>query len=283
MSETRLKPRLEFETAPAPRLEPEPLLPAVTAASPGAGTVSLALGGGAVLVGGFAALDAANFIAAQFARGPVLGGITLAVALGGFGLLGAAIWRELRGLFALRTVDRLRDALARPDRAREAALQWIAILPEGAALAGAIGATADPAAIAGLLRAGPIAAMRARADALGRTAAVQTFAATAAVPSPALDGLLVAWRGTRLVREIAVLHGMRPGMLGTLALLRRTALSAASVMATDMATDAAARALLSNPLLAHLAGDVAGAGVAARRMIVLARAASVACSPLPPG
>jgi putative membrane protein len=76
---------------------------------------------------------------------------------------------------------------------------------------------------------------------------------------------------------------MRPGTLATLALLRRTALSAAGVVAADLATDTAARAFLSNPLLRHVAGDVAGAGVAARRMIVLARAAAAACSPLPPG
>jgi uncharacterized membrane protein YcjF (UPF0283 family) len=110
---------------------------------------------------------------------------------------------------------------------------------------------------------------------------VQVFAATAAMPSPALDALLVVWRGTRLVRQVAELHGLRPGLIGTLGLLRRTAMAAAGVAATDMALDAAARAALSNPLLQHLAGDVAGAGVAARRMVVLTRAASAACSPLP--
>jgi uncharacterized membrane protein YcjF (UPF0283 family) len=281
VSETRFKPRIEFEDAFSPRLEPEPLVPPVSVA-PGTGTLSLAAGGVAVLVAGFSVLQAANFIVGQFERGPILGGLTLLVAAGGFGLLATALWRELRGLFALRTVDRLRAALTHPDQARRAALAWLATLPEGEALAGAVRATEDPVAIAGLLRAGPLAALRARSDALGRAAAIQTFAVTAAVPSPALDGLLVAWRGTRLVREIAALHGMRPGTLGTLALLRRTALSAATVMTTDFATDAAARALLSNPLLAHVAGDVAGAGVAARRMIVLARAAAVACSPLPP-
>jgi putative membrane protein len=84
------------------------------------------------------------------------------------------------------------------------------------------------------------------------------------------------------VRQIAELHGLRPGVLGTLALLRRTAMAAAGVAAADMAIDTAARAALSNPLLQHLAGDVAGAGIAARRMVVLARAATAACSPLPP-
>ncbi len=279
MSETRLRPRLEFEDRPAPRLEPDLVAVAVRAA-PGGGNVSLALSGLAVLAGGFAVLGAANFVAGQFERGAVLGWLTLGVALGGFGLLAAALTRELRGLFALRTVDRLRAGLLQPDTARSAALDWLDTLPEGAAMAGAVRELSDPAAIASLLRAGPVAALRARADALGRAAAVQIFAATAAVPSPALDGLLVAWRGTRLVREIAALHGMRPGTLATLALLRRTALSAATVVAADMATDAAARALLSNPVLAHLAGDMAGAGVAARRMIVLARAAAAACSPV---
>jgi hypothetical protein len=56
--------------------------------------------------------------------------------------------------------------------------------------------------------------------------------------------------------------------------------SAAAVAGTDMALDATLRAVLSNPLLRHVAGDVAGAGVAARRMILLARATAAACSPL---
>ena len=127
----------------------------------------------------------------------------------------------------------------------------------------------------------PARGLLARSDVLGRTAAVQIFAAAAAVPHPLFDGLLVAWRGTRLVRQIAELHGVRPGLLGTLSLLRRTALSAASVVATDLAIDTLARAALE-PAACHVAGDVAGAGVASRRMIVLARATAAACSPVPP-
>ena len=103
------------------------------------------------------------------------------------------------------------------------------------------------------------------------------------MPAPSLDALVVAWRGVRLVRQVAVLHGLRPGGLATLALLRRTVLAAATVAATDVALDTAARAAVSSPLLAHLAGDVAGAGVAARHMVVLARAAAAACSPLAKG
>jgi uncharacterized membrane protein YcjF (UPF0283 family) len=278
-------PRIELEDAEAPRLEAG--LPMVLTAPAVAdrGTLKLLLGGAGVLAAGFAALGSANFVMAQFERSPILGWLTLAVAVGGFGLIAAGVWRELRGLLALRSVDRLRAAVAASDiAALKAAIRpWLAAQPEGAALVAALAPIEDPAAALALLRAGPVAALRARADALGRTAAVQVFAATAALPAPAFDGLLVAWRGTRLVRQVAELHGMRPGALAMLALLRRTALSAASVVAVDLATDTAARAFLSNPLLRHVAGDVAGAGVAARRMMVLARAAAAACSPLPPG
>jgi uncharacterized membrane protein YcjF (UPF0283 family) len=281
------RPRIELEGLPAPRLEPTALV-ALETERREIGTVPLVLGGGAVLGAGLGGLAIANFVADQFARSPTLGGLTLAVALAGAGLMAAGVWRELRALFALRTVDRLRAELSGVSavRARPALRAWLAGLPEGQATLEAIEAIDsldDPAAVAALLRAGPLAALRAQSDALGRTAALQVFAAAAAVPSPALDGLLVAWRGTRLVRQIAALHGMRPGLFGTLALLRRTMLSAAGVAATDLAADSIARAVLSSPLLAHVAGDVAGAGVAARRMIVLARATAAACSPLPPG
>jgi putative membrane protein len=283
-TEERPRPRIELEAMPAPRLEAG--LPAlVPVPERGIGTLSLVLGGAAILAVGLAALGTANFAAAQFARSIALGWLTVAVAVAGFGLIGAGVWRELRGLFGIETVDRLRVELASADalRARPLLRRWLSRLPEGEVSAANLDALDDPDALRALLRAGPIAELRGKADALGRTAAVQIFAITAAVPSPAFDGLLVAWRGTRLVRQIAELHGMRPGLLGTLSLLRRTALSAAGVMATDMAANTLTHALLSNPLLGKVAGDMAGAGVAARRMIVLARAAAAACSPLPPG
>lgn len=283
-TESPIRPRFELEQIRAERFEPEPL-PAPLGSRParrGAGSVALALAGLSLLLGGFGALEAGNFVAAEFARAAALGWVTLGVAVAGFGLLGAGIWRELRGLFALERVDSLRARLADPDTRREAALAWLATLPEGAALMPAVRAANDPDAITALLRAGPGADLGVRAQALGRAAAVQMLALTAAVPSPALDGLAVAWRGVRLLREVAALHGMRPGLLGTLSLLRRAAGSATQVAATSWAADAAVRAVLSNPLLGHVAGDLAGAGVAARRMLVLARAAEAACTPLPP-
>ena len=272
-------PFFELEATAAPRLEPEPVeMPREPATGPRTG--ALALAGAVVLAAGFALLGTGNFVADQFARAAWLGWLTFAVAATGFGLLGAGLWRELRDLFALHRVDRLRADLASGEEARiaDAARQWAGRVDP--TLLPGLRQINDPDAMLGLLRAGPGEALRSAADGLGRTAAVQVVAGIAAMPSPALDVALVAWRGTRLVRQVATLYGMRPGLLGTLALLRRTALAATVVGAAEIAGNTAAHAILSNPLLAHALGEAAGAGVAARRMLVLARAAASACDPL---
>ena len=133
-----------------------------------------------------------------------------------------------------------------------------------------------------ILRAGPQADRLSRGDAAARAAALQLAAGLAAMPSPVFAALFTFWRGLRLIREIATIHGLRPGFAGSLALVQRTAVAAGSVAGIEMATNVAAHAILSSPVLQHLAGDMAGAGLAARRMLVLGRAAADACSPISP-
>ncbi|MGA9868901.1 MAG: DUF697 domain-containing protein [Acetobacteraceae bacterium] len=281
--ETATDPFLRLEPDIAPRLEPLPAVLSVPAPPRRTRLPPVLLGAG-VLALGFPVLWAVLLIGSLFDRTAWLGWAGLAVVLVGFGLLGAGIGRELRGLAVLRRVDRLRGDLASGETARvaEAARRWVETLPQHSALLPAIAVADTAESVLALLRAGPGAVLLDGADALGRTAAFQAGAIVAATPSPSLDALTVGWRGVRLVRQIAALHGMRPGLAGTLALLQRTALAAASVAAAEFAVNAAAHAVISHPLLRHLLGDVAGAGVAARRMIVLARATATACSPLPP-
>jgi putative membrane protein len=269
-------PRIEPETGRAARLAiaPEASTGVAALPEPGASTDPrwgmplLVLSGFAVLALGLAGLQTGNFVAAQFARSVVLGWLTLAVAGAGFGLILAGIWRELRGLAALQGVDRRRRS--------PAARRWLGmVLP-------ALDALNDPDSVLPLLRAGVEAGLRRRADALGRRAAMQVVAGMAATPAPSLVVLLISWRGLRLIRQIAALYGLRPGLFGTLGLLRRTATAATAAAVTEVAINSAAHAVLSTPLLTHLAGEMAGGAVAARRMVVLGRAASVACTPLPP-
>ena len=236
----------------------------------------------AVLVLGFSLIGAGNFVAAQFAQAAWLGWVTLAVAVAGFGLVFAGIAREVRGYFALGTVDSVRAAHARGDvAALRAALQdWQAGLPEGRARAQGLAEMPIDTACA-LVEATTLAPITRDAEALGRAAAVQAFAMTAVSPSPALDVLVFSWRGIRLVRQVAALHGLRPGIAGTMALVRRVATDAATVAATDVAVDAALRGLLSCRLLEHVGRETAAGAVAARRMMLLARATDEACRVLP--
>jgi len=280
----KVEPRIELEEEFAPRLEPSP--PAVVAtveAVPPSGTAALALSGMAVLALGLAGLSIGNFVVDQFARAAWLGWATLGIAGAGFGLIGAGVLREVRALVVLRHVDDLRAGFASGDAGQmmAAASTWSRMVPAGAATALALQAVNDPDAAIALLRAGPCRTLRDAADRLGRVAAVQAVAGVAAIPSPALDVLFVAWRGVRLVRQVAALYGVRPGVLGTLGLLRRAAVAATLVGAANLAGNTAAHAVLSNPLLVHALGDAAAAGVAARRLLVLARATALACDPVP--
>lgn len=283
MSENRIAPRIEAEELPAPRLEAPLILPEPPERTQWS-TPALVASGAIILILGLSGLETSNLVADEFSRGAVLGWSAFAITTVGFGLVFTGFWREARALAALAAVDRLRAELGSTNAHRRvrAARAWVRTLPEGASLLPTINAINDPDAILTLLRAGPAAALRTRAEALGRAAALQAVAGIAAMPSPGLAALFIAWRGLRLVRQVAALHGFRPGLFGTIALLRRTALSAASVAGAEMAANAAAHAVLSSPVLQHLAGDMAGAGVAARRMMVLARAADAACSPVPP-
>ena len=215
---------------------------------------------------------------------PVQGWATLGIVAGGVALLGSGLWREMRGLASIRAVDRARAAFARGDlaAAKAEALRWAAIGRRTSRRCSRRSAARPASRNWARCCNRRWRQLEARAGALGRNAAVQSFAVTAISPSPGLDALVFAWRGVRLVRQVAALHGLRPGLAGTLALLRRTLQDAAMVAATDVAVDAAARALLSNRLLEQFAGEAAAGAVAARRMLRLARVAAEACRILPP-
>lgn len=280
------QPRVILDEAAAPPQRLDFGWEKAVAALPPAGrrwsSIGLVAAGAAVLVLGLSLLDAVNFVAAQFGRGAGLGALTLAVVVAGFGLIAWAIGREARGYLALRSVDRARAAHARGDVAalRREIESWQARLPpERPRLQGLAEMPMDAACA--LAEAKVLAPLAQDAAALGRVAAMQAFAVTAVSPSPGLDALIFAWRGIRLVRQVAVLHGFRPGVAGTVSLLRRVAVDAATVAATDVAVDAMVRGMLSSRIAEQFAGEAAAAAVAARRMILLARAADEACRILP--
>ena len=291
----RVAPRIEAETrhaerlaAPAPSVDAELALLPAEVLRPGGRltTLGMAIGGAGVLILGLGALEVGNFVADEFRRAAWLGWTTLAIAVLGFGLILGAIGHELRGLASLEAVDRLRAELGGADAVarHRAARRWVTMLPpsvgEPKTLLPALDAVNNPDVLLALLEQGPGRRLRAECDALSRRAALQVAATLAATPSAGLAGLVIAWRGIRLLRQIAALHGLRPGLLATMGLIRRTVFAAGAVAAGEAIANATAHALLSNPLLGRLAGEMAGAGIAARRMIVMGRAAAAASTPL---
>src|SRR5580698_1553044 len=277
------EPFLLLEPEAAPRLEAIQAL--LRNAEPVRWLRSPILAGASILGVGMPVLWAIWLVSALFDRWGTLGWVGLVILTCGIGLIGVGMGRELRGLSALRRVDQLRVEFAsgEAERVQRAARRWLQGLPQHSGILPALTAADTPETVLALLRSGPAQALQDATEALGRAAAFQSVAIVAATPSPAMDVLTIGWCGARLIRQVAALYGMRPGMMGTLALLQKTALAAATVAAAEIAVNAATHAMVSHPLLRHVVGDAAGTGVAARRMIVLARAAAVACSPISRG
>jgi putative membrane protein len=276
----------EAAGAVVPAWSPRPL----DAPAGGWGTLGLAAAGAAVLIGAWAVFGLAGMVAAQFAVSPLLGWLSAAAVGAGAGLIGAALWREARALGSLARVDRLRDALADPsaplEETRAAALAWArdvaARVPEAGRSIPAIGAAGSIEEIAAHLRSGVVSPLAAEAARIGRRAAVEGGAIVALVPAPSLDALIAGWRGLKVVREVAALHGLRPGLAATRRLVARAASIAATTAGADLIAQAAAEGLVgATPVLKEIAGTVPGAGVAAFRLYRLALATAAACSPLP--
>jgi uncharacterized membrane protein YcjF (UPF0283 family) len=115
----------------------------------------------------------------------------------------------------------------------------------------------------------------------GNQAALEGGMIVAISPSPALDGVLAGLRGLSLLRQVAALHGMRPGGVVTLALLRRLAWTAAATSGTDLLGQALANGALAHVrVIRQLAAALPGSGLTALRLRRLAEVTAQACSPL---
>lgn len=256
----------------------------------GWGTVGLAAAGGAVLLGAWAVSGLAGMVASQFAVSPLLGWVSAGAVGAGLGLVGAALWREARALGSLARVDRLRVALADPAAplgpTREAALAWTrevaARLPEAGRVIPALAAAGSVEELAAHLRAGVVSPLAEESARIGSRAALEGGAMVALAPVPSLDALIAGWRALPLVREVAALHGLRPGLAATRRLLARAVSIAATTAGADLIAQTAAEGLVgATPVVKDLAAAVPGAGVAAFRLYRLALATAAACSPLP--
>ena len=303
-------PALVQDTGHSPDSQPQPWVPGfVEAAAPPptevpsaawasvlppvprrqAGALGWIAGGVALFVVVGLVLGIAGFVLDQTARAPALGIATVVV----FGLTFAMMVRgaliEVRSYRGLRVVDlfrsRMQDPRGTADSVRSASVAWLERFPTDVVnvptVRAALQSCGTAEEVRAVLRHQALAPLRERAAALGMRAGLQAGTLVAITPSPALDGVVAGWRSLALIREVAVLYGLRPSTSVTVGLLRRAAWTAVGVAGVDMAATSVVENLFQNaPILKHVASAVPGAGMTARRQYRLAQAVAEACSPL---
>jgi putative membrane protein len=249
---------------------------------------AVAMAGLGILAVGVIGIDLVQFVDGAFAHGTGVGVLaTVAVAAGGGGAL---YWltAELRGLWRLRSAERLRR-----------------LIPS--ALAGELKQEIDAAAV--ILARDPLLnnAVRiyratlepyhtgqdalelfsrfvlAPADQLAQTAirraVAQAFAINAISPTVLLDTLLFAARAMRLIREVAEIYGQHPGLAGTIHLLRQLAKGAGLVGAVDIVGGVVVQQL-GGAVLERLSASAAESAYAAQKMARIGLVAMAACRPI---
>ena len=288
----RLRPRI-VETGETGRLDlglPAIPEPSVTP-SPAPGFPSpfaVAMGGLGILAVGVVGIDLLQFVDGAFAHGMGVGvSATVAVAAG---VGGALYWltAELRGLWRLRSAERLRRLI--PSALAGELKQEIdiaaTILARDPLLSGAVRnyrAVLEPHHTGrdalDLFSRFVLAPADQLAQAAIRRAAAQTFAINAISPTVLLDTFLFAARAMRLLREIAEIYGQRPGLAGTVHLLRRLASGAGLVGAVDVVGGVIAQQL-GGAVLERLSASAAESAYAAQKMARLGLVAMASCRPI---
>ena len=250
-----------------------------------------------VFAAGAVAVDLYGFLAGMFSRGVAFGAaFTPAAALV---LLsgGAILFRETRGfgreMRALREVDaeRRRAAELMAGEGYGGGLALAARIveplggrPEMAAAVerfrGAASSAHTDAQVLVLLADTVVRPLDRRAYAIVSRAARDSGLGVALSPFGLLDAGLVVWRTLRMVRDVAVVYGFRPGFFVRAALVRRVLSLAATAGAGDFVADAvlAQFGARLGGLLSARAGEGLLTGI---RTVRLGLLAMEACRPLP--
>jgi putative membrane protein len=243
-----------------------------------------------VLLMTWVGLSLAQFMHGLFRTSNSLGILGTVAIAAGLGMIGYGIAREWRAYRSLTAMERFKIVLAGDDKAlesvRSAALQWVRrvapnAITDQATVESTLKTAVSVVEIRALLRNRLSVKLREASLQIGQRAAVEGATAVAICPHPALDGLVVSLRGFVMVRQIAVLHGVRPGLVATASLMRRIAVTAAGTSGTAFLSQGIAEHFLHHmPVMKHVAAAVPAANVAAFRLYRLAGITATACCPI---
>jgi putative membrane protein len=281
--ETEETGRLELNLQPAPETNlPSPLTR--RSRSP----FAVAVAGLGILALGIVGIDLVQFVDGAFAHGTGFGVFALTAVAAGCGGAGYWLMAELRGLWRLRSAERLRRLI--PSAVSSELKSEIdiaaAILARDPLLGEAVGryrAVIEPHHTGRdaleLFSRFVLAPADRLAEAAIRRATAQAFAINAISPTALLDTLLFAARAMRLIREIAEIYGQRPGLAGTVHLLRRLVSGAGLVGAVDLVGGVLAQQL-GGAVVERLSASAAESAYAAQKMARLGIIAMALCRPI---
>ena len=269
------------------RSAPEANLPEARTAPSRSPVVVAAMGLG-ILAVAIVGIDVVQFIDSAFAHSNSLG--LAAAAAVSAGCAGTAYWlaAELRGLLRLRSAERLRRLIpsALSSELKPEVDAAAAILARDPLLTEAVGryrAVLEPHHTGRdaleLFSQFVLAPADRLAQGAIRRAAAQAFAINAISPTALLDTLLFAARAMRLIREVAEMYGQRPGLAGSVHLLRRLASGAAIVGAVDLVGGVLVQQL-GGAVFERLSASAAESAYAAQKMARLGIIAMALCRPV---
>ena len=293
-AESRLRPRI-LEIEETGRLDlslppaPETSLPIPVPRRRGSrSSLAVAATGIGILILAVLGIDLVQFIDRAFAHGRALGVVAVAAVAAGCGGAGYWLVAELRGFWRLRSTERLRSLIgsAVSSELKSEVDTAEAILARDPQLGGAVArfrAAVEPhhsgRDALELFSRFVLAPADRLAEASIRRAAGQAFAINAVSPTALLDTLLFAARAIRLLREVAEIYGQRPGLAGTVHLLRRLARGAGMVGAVDLVGGVLVQQL-GGAVIERLSASAAESAYAAQKMARLGIIAMALCRPV---
>ena len=240
-------------------------------------------------------IDAYHYLSLQFSRSWVLGAV-LSLALAG--LVSSLLWlvgRELRDYRRLQRVCALREQAQActeveslgPAQAERLVRQFAQLYAQQPSLArrvqqfreGIGDHQANDEVLERFARV-VIKPMDGQAYAIINRYAVDTAIVTAISPFAALDVLLTLWRNTRMIRAIATHYGVRPGLTGSITLLKYVLQNLVTAGASHYVSDALAETMGSD-LMGKLSQRFSQGAINGLMTVRLGLMAAEQCRPLP--
>ena len=255
---------------------------------PSLSPITIAIAGLGILALGWVGIDLVQFVDSAFAHGTGLGVAATAAVAAGCGGAGYWVIAEVRGLWRLRSAEQLRRLIpfAPSSELKTEIDAAAAILGRDPLLGSAVAQyrAAVEAHHSGrdaleLFSRFVLAPADRLAEAAIRRAAAQAFAINAISPTALLDTLLFAGRAMRLIRDIAEIYGQRPGLAGTMHLLRRLLGGAGMVGAVDIVGGVLVQQL-GGAVIERISASAAESAYAAQKMARLGILAMALCRPI---